>query len=118
MLNEYIYEGIDKGMEQVELEMRSQEEIINREIDALKERKRILESETVAMLSLSVVQENNKKAVIELDKEILELEQKLTIIRLDNSYLDVQERENLVALTEGEQALASLKEEAAPIKSI
>jgi len=28
MLGEYINEGIDKGMEQVELEMRSQEEII------------------------------------------------------------------------------------------
>tara|TARA_Y100000004_G_scaffold186518_1_gene238166 strand:+ start:4334 stop:5920 length:1587 start_codon:yes stop_codon:yes gene_type:complete len=94
----------------------SEEEIINREIDSLKERKRILESTTVSLLSLSVVEENNKRAVKEIDEEIIKLENDLRILRLDNSYLIIQdeERENLVALTEGEQALASLKEEALP----
>ena len=94
----------------------SEEEIIKREIDSLKERKRILESTTVSLLSSSVVEQNNKRAVKEIDEEILKLENDLRIQRLDTSYLIIQdeERENLVALTEGEQALASLKEEIAP----
>tara|TARA_R100000655_G_scaffold15189_11_gene33851 strand:- start:4104 stop:5696 length:1593 start_codon:yes stop_codon:yes gene_type:complete len=50
----------------------------------------------------------------ELTEDNIKLQEKLAMFRVDTSYLLVQERENLVGLTEGEQALATLREKTLP----
>ena len=68
-------------------------------------------------INAGYVDENNLRLIALQDRKA-ELEQKLEMFELDTSYLNLklEERENLVGLTEGEQALASLREEIAPIQ--